>query len=89
MKQVMKQCMKSLCFWKKDKGFSFEAVQDVVFHQVLVTKDEVMRGQWRHMNPRNCPVIERTGDGDSVGACWFYLKDGVCPRHGRIYGNKS
>jgi len=34
--------------------------------------------------PNNCPVLERTADGDWVGICWFYLKDGVCPRHGRV-----
>lgn len=35
-------------------------------------------------NPNNCSVIERTADGESVGPCWYYLKDGVCPRHGRV-----
>ncbi len=33
----------------------------------------------------NCAVIERTADGKSVGACGFYLKDGVtCPHHGIV-----
>jgi hypothetical protein len=37
------------------------------------------------LHPRNCAVIERTGDGVSVGACMFYLKDGkTCPRHGQV-----
>ena len=37
------------------------------------------------LNPNNCAVIERTGDGKSVGTCWFYLKDGTtCPRHGKV-----
>ena len=31
----------------------------------------------------NCAVQERTADGIPVGRCWFYLEDGVCPRHGR------
>ena len=33
----------------------------------------------------NCAVIERTGDGISVGACTHYLKNGTtCPRHGVV-----
>lgn len=33
----------------------------------------------------NCPINERTADGDLVGRCWFYLPDGVtCPRHGNV-----
>jgi len=32
----------------------------------------------------NCPIIERTGDGQSVGRCWFYCEQGVCPRHGNV-----
>lgn len=32
----------------------------------------------------NCPIIERTHDGDSVGRCFFYCPDGVCPRHGDV-----
>ena len=36
-------------------------------------------------NPRNCPVIEYTADGDNVGVCCFYLNDGkTCPRHGIV-----
>jgi len=35
--------------------------------------------------PDNCAVIERTADGQRVGACTYYLTDGVrCPRHGRV-----
>lgn len=33
----------------------------------------------------NCPINERTADGDLVGRCWFYLSDGkTCPRHGDV-----
>jgi hypothetical protein len=35
--------------------------------------------------PHNCPVIEQTADGVSVGTCTFYMPDGkTCPRHGDI-----
>lgn len=34
--------------------------------------------------PQNCPVLEKTADGYRVGHCWFSLKDGFCPRHGRV-----
>lgn len=34
--------------------------------------------------PNNCPLIEIDGDGNEVGTCTFYLKDGVCPRHGAL-----
>lgn len=35
--------------------------------------------------PTNCAIRERTADGDSVGPCTFYLKDGMtCPRHGQV-----
>ena len=36
------------------------------------------------LHPDNCPVIEKTADGKEVGTCTFYLKDGICPRHGEI-----
>jgi len=40
------------------------------------------------MSDRNCAVRERTGDGVSVGRCWFWTneKSGVltCPRHGNV-----
>jgi len=33
----------------------------------------------------NCPIRERTGDGEFCGRCWYYLADGVtCPRHGDV-----
>lgn len=42
------------------------------------------------MNPNNCAVIERTADGESVGPCMFYLKDGAtCPRHGVVKQRKQ
>lgn len=36
--------------------------------------------------PRNCPVRERTADGDPAGRCCFWLgEDGnTCPRHGDV-----
>ena len=34
--------------------------------------------------PNNCAVRERTGDGVSVGRCWFHAPDDVCPRHGDV-----
>lgn len=37
------------------------------------------------MFARNCPILERTGDGRSVGRCWFVVDpDGLCPRHGDV-----
>ena len=35
-------------------------------------------------SPNNCAIRERTAEGVSVGRCWFYLKDGICPRHGDV-----
>ena len=33
----------------------------------------------------NCPIMEQTADGRSVGRCWFYLPDGkTCPRHNDV-----
>ncbi len=33
----------------------------------------------------NCPINEQTGDGATVGRCWFALMDGrTCPRHGDV-----
>jgi len=33
----------------------------------------------------NCPIIEETADGISVGRCSFYLSDGkTCDRHGDV-----
>lgn len=34
--------------------------------------------------PNNCPIIEVTGDGRSVGRCFFYCADDICPRHGDV-----
>ena len=36
--------------------------------------------------PSNCPIFERTADGEAVGRCWFYTGNtaGVCPRHGDV-----
>ncbi len=45
------------------------------------------------MNDRNCAVRERTGDGVSVGRCWFHTDEVegtlgevfvTCPRHGDV-----
>jgi hypothetical protein len=37
------------------------------------------------ISPDACAVNERTGDGRSVGRCWFDTKpDGRCPRHGDV-----
>lgn len=40
--------------------------------------------EFEKMNPHHCPVRLRAGDGVSVGPCWYYLKDGVCPVHGLV-----
>lgn len=33
----------------------------------------------------NCPIIDQTNDGLSIGQCWYYLQpDGVCPLHGDV-----
>ena len=36
------------------------------------------------VNERACAVNERTGNGVSVGRCWFNVVDGRCPRHGDV-----
>jgi len=46
---------------------------------------EMVGEAWRKQNPHHCPVKLRDGDGKSVGACWYYLRDGICPTHGKIY----
>lgn len=33
---------------------------------------------------KNCPINEVTGDGVTVGRCWFALKENICPRHGDV-----
>lgn len=38
---------------------------------------------------RSCPILERTGDGRSVGRCWHHCPDDVCPRHGDVSGPLS
>lgn len=46
--------------------------------------------EYEKINPFNCPVNEQTADGDYVGACEFYLKDGItCPRHGVVKDKKD
>lgn len=35
-------------------------------------------------NLKACAVNERTGDGRSVGRCWFVVVEGRCPRHGDV-----
>lgn len=55
----------------------------------LSTTLEVVGEPWRKINSKHCPVKLRTGDGVSVGACWHYLINGVCPAHGRIYGHNA
>lgn len=35
-------------------------------------------------SPNNCAVIEQAGDGTPCGRCWYYVKDGQCPRHGDV-----
>lgn len=32
----------------------------------------------------NCMVRQYTGDGDSVGPCWYATYDGQCPLHGDV-----
>ena len=40
--------------------------------------------------PNNCPVIEKTADGISVGACCFYIgTEGYCRRHGMVRFRKG
>lgn len=57
--------------------------------KLLVVRREVVSEIWRKQNPRHCPVVLRDGDGKSVGACWYYLRDGVCPAHGQIYESNA
>jgi hypothetical protein len=47
--------------------------------RIMTTKAD--KGQ---NNDRNCPVRERTADGVSVGRCWYFCPEGVCPRHGDV-----
>lgn len=42
-------------------------------------------GKTERYGSANCPIREFTGDGVSVGRCWFYMPDGkTCPRHGDV-----
>jgi hypothetical protein len=41
-------------------------------------------GPIKSNSPTACAVRERTGDGRSVGRCWFHVKGGECPRHGDV-----
>lgn len=53
------------------------------------SKGEVLSEIWRKANPRHCPVVLRDGEGKSVGACLHYLREGVCPTHGKIYDHNN
>lgn len=45
---------------------------------------EIYEG-YAKLNPNNCAVMERTGDGAPVGPCCFHLENGTtCPRHGKV-----
>lgn len=45
---------------------------------------ELISETYEKQSPNNCPINERTADGDFVGICGYYLDDGVCPRHGQV-----
>ena len=38
----------------------------------------------RVMFGSNCPILERTADGDRAGRCWYHCPGDVCPRHGDV-----
>lgn len=40
--------------------------------------------KYAEMYPNNCAIFERTADGKRAGVCTFHLRDGVCPRHGKV-----
>ena len=48
--------------------------------------------KWSALLPNNCAIQETTGDGVSVGRCFYHLKDQqhqgwpskICPRHGDV-----
>ena len=51
----------------------------------FVPRVERINTDYAKLHPRNCPVIEETGDGIPCGVCTFYMKDGkTCPRHGKV-----
>ena len=51
--------------------------------------DDCVSLAWRVSNPNHCPKRLRDGDGHSVGACHYYLRNGICPQHGLIYANRQ
>ena len=55
----------------------------------IITTLEMVGEYWREFHPNHCPVKLRDGDGKSVGACWYYLRDGRCETHGSIYEPKE
>lgn len=34
--------------------------------------------------PKNCAVREYTANGVSVGRCWHFVPNDMCPRHGDV-----
>jgi len=62
-----------------------EKMDDSVLPELLGNHMDVVCPIWRKLNPNHCPIVLRDGDGKSAGACNYYLKDGICPQHGRIY----
>lgn len=48
---------------------------------------------YEKLNPNNCPVREKDGDGNFIGICEYYLENNhtTCPVHGVVKegGNKS
>jgi hypothetical protein len=73
-------------FWKK---FIFNKIANESDNAIPVVCSLPMASiEWQEQWPHNCPVIEHTADNISVGICWFYLKDNVCPRHGFIRKKK-
>jgi hypothetical protein len=78
---------KEIALWKErilmGKYTQTESSQDLLPWQYA--KGLEISESHEKWHPRNCPVIERTGDGVSVGACEFYLNENTtCPRHGKI-----
>lgn len=51
----------------------------------LIRCGKVINQSYERLFPHNCPVIEYSGDGEMVGTCTFFLKNGkICPRHGLV-----
>lgn len=61
-------------------------VREIPHVQNGAQKEKTMRinKSYQSMFANNCPVIEVTGDGVECGTCTYYLRDGVCPRHGDV-----